>query len=68
MLKPVMKNTSNEILSQLGIKEKELTSWESLQKYDLCSNNIKVIEKGNPLFVRLDIESEVNYIKERMKK
>ena len=30
--------------------------------------NIKVIEKGEPLFMRLDVEEEVNYIREGMKK
>lgn len=28
----------------------------------------KVIEKGEPLFVRLDKEEEIEYIKEQMKK
>ena len=68
MLKPVMEETSNKILEQLGIEDKELISWETLEKYDLLKENIKVIEKGEPLFVRLDMEEEVNAIKERMKK
>ncbi len=67
MLKPVISNTSNEMLRQLGINNQELTSWESLEKYNLLNKEIKVIEKGEPLFVRLDIETEVNYIKEKMK-
>ncbi len=66
MLKPVMGSTSNKIFKQLGISE-ELTSWDTLQSYDLLKGNIKVIEKGEPLFVRLDMEEEVNYIKSKMK-
>lgn len=68
MLKPVMKHTSNEILSQLGINGKDLESWDSLEKYDLLNYDIKVTQKGIPLFIRLDIEKEVDYIKEKMKK
>ena len=68
MLKPIMKNTSNQILSQLGINGESLTSWESLKDYNLLESDIKVIEKGTPLFIRLDTEEEVKYIKERMKK
>jgi len=67
MLKPAMTHTSNEILRQLGITEESLTSWDSLQKYDLLKGNYKVIEKGEPLFVRLDKEEEITYIREKMK-
>lgn len=68
MLKPIMEKTGVEILNQLGIKNKELSSWDSLKKNDMLGEDIKVIEKGKPLFVRLDIEAEVEYIKEKMKK
>lgn len=68
MLKPIMENTSFEILKQLGIENEEFSSWETLRKYDILGENIKVIEKGEPLFVRLDKEAEVEYIKEKMKK
>ena len=68
MLKPIMENTGVNILNQLGIKDKELSSWDSLKKNDILGEDIKVIEKGEPLFVRLDIEAEVEYIKEKMKK
>ena len=37
-----------------------------LQKYGKIESG-KVIEKGEPLFMRLDIEEEINYIKEGMK-
>lgn len=68
MLKPIMENTSFEILKQLGIENEEFSSWETLRKYDILGEDIKVIEKGEPLFVRLDKEAEVEYIKEKMKK
>lgn len=67
MLKPVMESTSTKILTQLGISNKEINNWESLEKYDLLDKDVKVIEKGEPLFIRLDIEEEVKAIKEKMK-
>ena len=68
LLRPFLKNTSNKMLDQLGIKDENLTNWESTKTYGVLPENIKVIEKGEPLFVRLDMEEEVNYIKEGMKK
>jgi methionyl-tRNA synthetase len=68
MLKPVMESTEEKILSELGIKDEKLKTWESLEKNDLLKEDIKVIEKGEPLFVRLDMEKEVEAIKEEMKK
>ena len=67
LLNPFMKNTSDEILRQLGINNEELKSWDSLEKYDGL-NGIKVIEKGEPLFMRLNEEEEVAFIKEHMGK
>ncbi len=66
LLQPFMKDTSNRMLEQLGIKE-EVVSWENLKTYGGLKET-KVIEKGEPLFVRLEVEEEVNYIKEGMKK
>ncbi len=68
MLKPIMTSTSNEILKQLGINDEKLISWEKINDYNLLVNDYKVVEKGNPLFVRLDKEVEIEYIKENMKK
>ena len=67
LLKPIMDNTSKEILSQLGIDDEKLVTWESLKQNNLLQNDNKVIEKGNPLFVRLDMNEEAQYIKEKMK-
>ena len=63
-----MEDTSNEMFEQLNIQGNNLKQWESLYEYDLIKESIKVIEKGKPLFVRLDAEEEINYIKEGMKK
>jgi len=66
MLIPFMPETAENILRQIGVTNKEQKTWESLEKYDII-NEIKVIEKGEPLFMRLDVETEVEYIKEGMK-
>lgn len=67
ILQPIITKTSEEILKQLGINEEKLISWEQIEKYDLLVGDYKVIEKGTPLFVRLDKEEEIEYIREKMK-
>ena len=68
LISPFMEETSNKIFNQLGLTNPELQTWDSLYDYDKIPNETKVIEKGEPLFVRLDMEEEVNYIKEQMKR
>ena len=68
MIMPIMNNTGNDILRQLGINEKELHEWESIKNEIKIKDGTKVIEKGEPLFMRLDMEEEISYIKEKMKK
>ena len=68
LLQPFMKQTSQKMLEQLGIKEQEMTSWDSTKIYGAMKPETKVIEKGEPLFMRLDMEEEVNYIREGMQK
>ena len=66
LIKPFMPETSANILKQLGIQNEENTTWDSLKDYDKLKN-IQVIEKGIPLFLRLDAEKEIDYIKQGMK-
>ena len=66
LIYPFMKDTSINIMNQIGITDEKLKSWDSLYKYDLLKN-IKVIEKGEPIFMRLDYDKEVEYIKNVMK-
>jgi len=68
LLEPFMKETSKKMLEQLGINDEKITTWQSTQTYGKLLENTKVIEKGEPLFMRLDMEEEINYIKEGMKK
>ncbi len=67
LIKPFMENTSNNILRQIGIQNDELKQWKSLTDYTQLEN-IKVIEKGEPIFMRLNVEEEIEYLKNAMKK
>jgi methionyl-tRNA synthetase len=66
VLLPVMENTAKDILRQLGMENSNLRTWESLKEYDKITE-AKVIEKGEPLFMRLNTEEEIDYIKSAMK-
>ncbi len=68
MILPIMNNTGNDILRQLGINEGELKGWESIKDKTKIKEGTKVIEKGEPLFMRLDMKEETEYIKSQMKK
>ena len=61
-----MEKTSDEIFRQLGLDSSNIT-WNSLQEYKELKN-VKVAEKGEPIFVRLDANEEIEYIKNLMKK
>ena len=67
LIRPFMENTSNNILRQIGIQNDELKQWKSLKDYTQLEN-IKVIEKGEPIFMRLNVEEEIEYLKNTMKK
>jgi methionyl-tRNA synthetase len=65
LLQPFLTRTPNEIFKQLGIQDETLKSWESLDKFGLIASGTKV-EKGQPIFPRLDINEEVAFIKTKM--
>ena len=53
---------------QIGIEKKEeLKTWEKIKENDQLKD-IKVIQKGEPIFMRLNVEEEVEYLKDAMKK
>ncbi len=66
LIKPFMEHTSENILRQIGIQDENLKTWESLQPYGKIEN-AKVIEKGEPIFMRLNAEEEIEFLKEAMK-
>ena len=63
-----MKETSLNMFNQLGIINEENRGYDTLREYDKNLNNVMVIEKGIPLFQRLNMEEEGQYIKDEMSK
>ena len=67
LITPIMPETSNKMLVQLGLTEQD-KDWETLNNNNQIKPETKVISKGEPLFVRLEKEEEIEYIKNAMKK
>jgi len=65
MLKPFLIKTPGAIFAQLGIEDEALQTWESLLEFGMKQEGIQVA-KGDPIFPRLEIAEEVEYIKEKM--
>ena len=65
LINPYMNHTSEKMLNQLNIPE-ELRIWDSLYNYTKLAN-IKVTEKPEVLFARLEAEAEIEAIKDMMK-
>ncbi|MED3560962.1 methionine--tRNA ligase [Bacillus xiapuensis] len=65
LLQPFLTRTPNGIFSQLGITDEGLKAWESLDKFGLIPSGTKV-QKDAPLFPRLEIADEVEFIKAKM--
>ncbi|MDM5329478.1 methionine--tRNA ligase [Neobacillus sp. CF12] len=65
LLQPFLTVTPNGILQQLGMNNEELKTWESLTDFGSIPNGTKV-SKGSPLFPRLEIADEVEFIRGKM--
>ena len=67
MLQPFLTETPAEIFRQLNITDEALQQWYSVYQDGRIQAGTKV-QKGKPLFPRLDVEKEVETIKNMMKK
>ena len=67
LIKPFMNDTAENIFRQVGVEAENLKMWDSLKTQDGLKD-IKVIEKGEPIFMRLKPEEEIEYLKSIMKK
>ncbi|MDQ6595375.1 methionine--tRNA ligase [Bacillus salipaludis] len=65
LLQPFLTRTPNGIFNQLGITDVGLKAWDSLEKFGLIPSGTKV-QKDAPLFPRLEIAEEVEFIKTKM--
>ncbi|MCF6411935.1 methionine--tRNA ligase [Pseudalkalibacillus salsuginis] len=65
LIQPFMTKAPSKIWEQLGIERGFLTDWESLHEFGQIPGGTKV-QKGQPIFPRLENDEEVTYIKESM--
>ncbi len=66
LITPFLPKTANKMFIQLGITNSEQKTWDSIKNATIESG-VKVIEKGEPLFVRLEKDVEIEYIRNNMK-
>ncbi|MGN8648216.1 methionine--tRNA ligase [Gracilibacillus sp. HCP3S3_G5_1] len=68
LLRPFLTQTPNQIFEQIGVIDQEsLHSWDSLLEFGVVEAGTKVVKK-DPIFPRLDVEKEVQIIKDMMTK
>ncbi|HYK74162.1 MAG TPA: methionine--tRNA ligase [Pseudoneobacillus sp.] len=65
LLKPFLTQTPNRIFAQLGLTDTSYQSWESLENFGVIPTGVKT-QKGDPIFPRLELQEEVEYIKNQM--
>ncbi|WP_028390532.1 methionine--tRNA ligase [Bacillus cihuensis] len=65
LLMPFLTKTPEKIFNQLTITDETIKSWDSLEKFGLIPAQTKV-EKGDPIFPRLEMQEEIEFIKEQM--
>lgn len=65
LLQPFLTKAPKDIFAQLNVNTDELTSWESLTEFGLIPAGTK-ISKGDPIFPRLELKEEVEFIKTKM--
>lgn len=67
MLQPFMTVTPKRIIEQLGLDERFLV-WDTIETFgNTIPVNTEVVEKGTPIFPRLDNEIEISYIRDEMR-
>jgi len=65
LLSPILTQAPKKLFAQLGISA-ELQKYENIKKYGVIGGQI--VNKGEPLFPRLDNAKEVEFIREMMSK
>ncbi|MGG3890556.1 methionine--tRNA ligase [Metabacillus fastidiosus] len=64
LLKPFLTQTPKQIFKQLGVNDENLHSWSSIENFGQLSS-AKVCKEA-PIFPRLEVEEEIEYIKNQM--
>ena len=65
LLQPFLTQAPYKIFDQLGIHGDAAGSWSALD-FGSIDYTVQVVTKGDPIFPRLDVEEEVNYIHDQM--
>ena len=65
LLQPFMTEAPKKIIAQL-VWMKNLLAWDTLGDFNAIPAGTKVVEKGVPIFPRLDPEVEIVYIRDQM--
>ncbi|WP_252505015.1 methionine--tRNA ligase [Sporosarcina sp. Marseille-Q4943] len=65
LLQPFMTKAPIQIIEQLGL-DKTMLAWDTLGNFEAIPEGTKVVEKGIPIFPRLDPEVEIVYIRDQM--
>ena len=65
LLQPFMTESPKKIIAQLGLDKSSL-GWDTLGNIDIIPEGTKVVEKGVPIFPRLDADIEIEYIRDQM--
>ncbi|MBD8005889.1 methionine--tRNA ligase [Bacillus norwichensis] len=67
LLQPFLTQTPKKTFEQLNIMDEQFQTWESLETFGNIPSQTKVVLKGKPIFPRLEMEEEIQYIKDQMK-
>ncbi len=65
LLQPFLTQTPKKMFEQLGIQGTAAGDWSAVQ-FGSAEYTAQVAAKGEPIFPRLDVEEEVNYIQDQM--
>ena len=65
MLRPFLTQAPTNMFAQLGIEDESLQTWDSMSELGKITTGTKV-QKGTPIFPRLEMEDEVATIKAMM--
>lgn len=65
LIQPFMTRTPHKIWLQLGIEQGAFTSWDSLYTFGVLPTDL-LLQKGDHIFPRLDVEEEIKHIKHDM--
>ncbi|MEF3329551.1 methionine--tRNA ligase [Oceanobacillus oncorhynchi] len=65
LLQPCLTHAPKKIIEQLGLDEASGLAWENVT-FGNFPEGTTVVKKGQPIFPRLDVEEEVEYIRSQM--